>query len=59
MVGDEAEGQIKKTHSKVLVAKKGRHGRIREGEFRAGIKTISLAYWHVPSLKHLISSSVT
>ena len=35
MVGDEAEGQIKKTHSKVLVAKKGRHG----GEFciRGGV----------------------
>ena len=58
-MGDEAEGQIKKTHSKVLVAKKGR-GKFRiRGEFRAGIKTISLAYWHVPSLKHLISSSVT
>ena len=54
-MGDEAEGQIKKTHSKVLVVKKGRHG----GEFRTGIKTISLAYWHVLSLKHLISSSVT
>ena len=55
-MGDEAEGQIKKTHSKVLVEKKGRGIR---GEFRAGIKTICLAYWHVPSLKHLISSSVT